>query len=249
MKRIVRSAAMLGMVTLASVATVHAQGAGRASFHVAGGITLPMGDFGDVAKTGWQALGGVSFGLGGLPFAVRVDGIFGQNSIDVSDVDAKVQMFGGFAGAQFNLGGAAATSIKPYILAQIGMVNSKCSGDDCLSDESNSDFAFAGGGGIGFGLGSMSAFVEGTFTSVMSDPNSSNFVTARLASVSAAGCNFARTNKKGRHRFDAGLFYCGLGCCPPRGNGSGGGDIRTGVGIYPGRVDLPGLQGFPACSM
>ena len=178
MNRIVRSAAVLGMVTLASVATAQAQGAGRASFHVAGGITLPMGDFGDVAKTGWQGLGGVSFGLGGLPFAVRVDGFFGQNSFDVSGVDAKVQMFGGMAGGQFNFGSEASPA-KPYILAQVGMVNSKCSGDDCIGDESNTDFAIAGGGGVGFGLGSMAAFVEALFTSVMSDPSSSNFIALR----------------------------------------------------------------------
>jgi hypothetical protein len=179
MKRIVRSAAVLGMVTLASVATVHAQGAGRASFHVAGGITLPMGDFGDAAKTGWQAMGGVTFGLGGLPFALRIDGIFGQNSFDVSGVDAKAQHIGAMAGGQFNIGGDAA-SVKPYILGQVGMVNSKCSGDDCFSDEGSTDFAIAGGGGINFGLGSMSAFVEGLFTSVMSDPSSANFIAARL---------------------------------------------------------------------
>jgi hypothetical protein len=137
-----------------------------------------MGDFGDVAKTGWQGMGGVAFGLGGLPFALRVDGFFGQNSFDVSGVDAKVQMFGGMAGGQFSFGSEASPA-KPYILAQVGMVNSKCSGDDCLSDEGTTDFAIAGGGGIGFGLGSMAAFVEGLFTSVMSDPNSSNFVAIR----------------------------------------------------------------------
>ena len=77
MKRILRSALVLGVVSLAGVGVAQAQGAGRASFHVGGGVVLPTGDFGDVAKTGWQALGGVSFGLGSLPFDIRVDAIYG----------------------------------------------------------------------------------------------------------------------------------------------------------------------------
>ena len=184
MKRIVRSAAVLGMVTLASVATVHAQGAGRASFHVAGGITLPMGDFGDGFDMGWQGLGGVSFGLGGLPFAIRIDGFYGQNSAndDLNTAlgidDGKLKMFGGMAGGQFSFG-SEASPVKPYILAQIGMVNNKFSCDGCNVD-GETDFAFGGGGGIGFGLGSMAAFVEGQFVSVQTEGSASNFIAARF---------------------------------------------------------------------
>ena len=180
MKRIVRSAALLGLVTIASVATAHAQGAGRASFHVAGGVTLPMGDFGDVFGTGWQGLGGVNFGLGGLPFAIRVDGFYGQNSgdEDVTGPDVKVKMFGGMAGGQFNIGSEAST-VKPYILAQVGMVNSKVSFPGGSTD-GETDFALGGGGGVGFGLGSIAAFVEGQFVTVMTEDESSNFIAVRF---------------------------------------------------------------------
>lgn len=180
MNRIVRSAAVLGMVTLASVATVHAQAPGRASFHVAGGITLPMGDFGDAFGTGWQADGGVTFGLGGLPFAVRIDAMYGRNGGDeaVTGPDVSAKYFGGLVGGQFNLG-SAASPVKPYILAQAGMFSSKVSFPGG-STGSETDFAIAGGGGVGFGLGSIAAFVEGLFTSVMADPSSSNFIVARF---------------------------------------------------------------------
>ena len=180
MKRIVRSAAVLGMVTLASVATAHAQAPGRASFHLAGGITLPMGDFGDAFGMGWQADGGVMFGLGGIPFALRVDAMYGRNGgdEDVTGPDVSSKYFGGMAGGQFNLG-SAASPVKPYIVAQAGMFSSKVSAPGFTS-ESETDFAIAGGGGVGFGLGSMAAFVEALFTSVMSDPSSSNFIVARF---------------------------------------------------------------------
>ena len=168
MKRIVKSVVVLGVVSLASVATLRAQAPGRASFHIGGGIVLPVGDFGDSHKTGFQAIGGVSFGLAGLPFSLRVDGMYGQNSVDgVSGV--KTSYFGGMAGAQFNLG-SGPSPLKPYILAQAGMVSSKASGGG-LSSNSESDFALAGGGGLQFNLGSMNAFLEAKYMRVMSDPS------------------------------------------------------------------------------
>lgn len=180
MQRILRSAAVLGIVSLVAAGAANAQGAGRASFHVAGGVTLPMGDFGDSFGTGWQGLGGVTFGLGNLPFMLRVDGFYGQNNgdEDVVGPDVKVKMFGGMAGAQFGFGNAA-SPVKPYILGQVGMVNSKVDVPN-LDLDGNTDFAFGAGGGVGFGLGSLAAFVEGQFVSVMTEDESSNFIAARF---------------------------------------------------------------------
>jgi hypothetical protein len=87
-------------------------------------------------------------------------------------------MFGGMAGGQFSFG-AEGSSVKHYILAQIGMVNNKFSCDGCNVD-GESDFAFGGGGGIGFGLGSVAAFVEGQFISVQTEGSASNFIAARF---------------------------------------------------------------------
>ena len=179
MKRIVRSAAVLGLVTLASVATMQAQAPGRASFHVAGGVTLPMSDFGDVFGTGWQGLAGVSFCLDGIPFALRVDAFYGQNSgdEDVTGPDVKVKMFGGMASGQFNFG-SEVSPVKPYILAQIGMVNSSLD-HPTLDIDSETDLAIGAGGGVGFGLGSMAAFVEGQYVTVRSE-DSADFIAVRF---------------------------------------------------------------------
>jgi opacity protein-like surface antigen len=172
MKRIVKSAVVLGVVSLASFATLNAQAPGRASFHLGGGIVLPTGDFGDGAKTGFQGMGGVSFGLAALPFAIRVDGFYGQNSGDSAVVgpDVKAKFFGGMGGAQFNLG-SGPSPVKPYILGQVGMVNGKVTAPG-FESESNTDFAFAAGAGIQFGLGSMSAFVEGKYLSISTEGGS-----------------------------------------------------------------------------
>ena len=178
--RIMKTAVVLGLVSVASFATANAQGAGRASFHLAGGLTMPMGDFGDGFGTGWQGLGGVSFGLGGLPFMLRVDGFYGQNNGDeaVTGPDVKVKMFGGMAGAQFNFGSDVAP-VKPYILVQVGMVNSKVEIPN-FDTSGETDFAFGGGGGVQFGLGSMNAFVEAQYVSVQTEGSSSNYVPIRV---------------------------------------------------------------------
>jgi hypothetical protein len=184
MKRILRSALVLGVVSLAGVGVAQAQGAGRVSFHVGGGVVLPNGDFGDAFKTGFQALGGVSFGIGALPFDIRVDAIYGQNSAEdalnaaLGVTDAKAKFFGGLAGAQFGFGGAA-SPVHPYLLAQVGVVNSKTTCSGCTSN-SNSDFTFLGGAGLKFGK----FFVEGKYMSIQSDPSSANMI------VVSAGISF-----------------------------------------------------------
>jgi len=181
MRRILKSAVVLGVVSLAGVGALNAQGAGRASFHVAGGVTLPMGDFGDFFGMGWQGLGGVMFGLGNGQIGLRVDGFYGQNGgdEDVVGPDVKAKFFGGMAGAQFNFGQGAASAIKPYVLGQVGMVNSKVSGPGGSTD-GETDLAFGGGAGINFGLGSMGAFVEGMYVSVQTEGSSSNYIAARF---------------------------------------------------------------------
>jgi hypothetical protein len=178
MKRFLQSAVVLGVVSLVGAGVAQAQGAGRASFHLGGGVSLPTGDFGDGAKTGWHALGGVNFGLGALPFVIRVDGFYGQNNGDEAVVgpDVKAKFFGGMAGAQFNFGGAS--PVHPYILGQVGMVNNKFEGPG--GDVSNTDFAFQGGAGIEFGK----FFAEGKYLSIQTDPSSVNLI------VISAGIRF-----------------------------------------------------------
>jgi hypothetical protein len=183
MKRILKSAVVLGVVSLISAGAAQAQGAGRASFHIGGGLSLPNGDFGDAFKTGFQALGGVKFGLGAMPFAIRVDAIYGQNSAEdalntaLGVDDAKAKFFGGLAGAQYGFGPAAA-SVHPYIMAQLGMVNGKTTCSGCNFDGST-DFTFLGGVGIDVGK----FFIEGKYMSIQSD------VSANMIVVSA-GLNF-----------------------------------------------------------
>lgn len=170
MKRILQSAVVLGVISLVGAGSVEAQG-GRASFHVGGGVVLPTGDFGDAAKMGWEGMGGVLFQLGALPFGIRVDGSYGQNSgdEDVVGPDVKAKFFGGMAGAQFGFGSDAAP-VQPYILGMIGMVNAKFEGPG--GDVSNTEFAFQGGAGVDLGK----FFLEGKYRSIQTEGSSTNMI-------------------------------------------------------------------------
>jgi hypothetical protein len=166
MKKLLQSALVLGVVSLAGAGALNAQS--RASFHVGGGVVLPMGDFGDAFKTGFQALGGVNFALGSLPFGIRVDALYGQNKADGFDATAK--FFGGMAGAQFGFG-AAASSVHPYILGQVGVVNGKTTCTGC-PDNSSSDFTFLGGAGLDI----SKFFIEAKYMSIQSDVSANMLV-------------------------------------------------------------------------
>ena len=175
MKRILQSAVVLGVVSLVGAGVAQAQGAGRASFHVAGGLVLPTGDFGDGFKTGFQGLGGVNFGLSGLPFAIRVDGFYGQNNVDEDAVGpcdgCKTKFFGGLVGGQYNIGGGT-SPVHPYILAQVGMTNAKFTASGFSDSETK--FTFGGGAGLMFGMGSAHVFVEGKYLSVQTSGGSTS---------------------------------------------------------------------------
>lgn len=161
MKRKLTVAAALVLVSLAGASTAQAQA--RASFFVGGGAVIPMGDFADNYGTGWNGMGGVQFSLPGLPFGIRVDGMYSQNNLDSETVDGKVKILSGNADAVFAFG-APGAPIKPYVLAGIGMASVKEEIGSAEGDET--EVAFNGGAGINFMLSSLSIFVEARYFNV-----------------------------------------------------------------------------------
>ncbi len=167
MKRMLHAAVALVLVSLVAASAAQAQTA-RASFFLGGGATIPTGDFKDVAKTGWNGVGGVNFMLPGVPFGIRVDGMYSQNS-DKAGSSAKVKIFSGNADAVFAFG-APGSMVKPYILAGLGAANVKVD-DGAGFSESETKLAFNGGAGINFMLSSVTIFVEGRYFNVSTSDN------------------------------------------------------------------------------
>lgn len=159
MKRFLTKVLVAGL-GLALVATpAFAQG----GLMLGGGLTMPQGDFSDATKSGVHAMAAFDFGVLGAPLGVRVDGSYHLNYFDLPgdpDAAANTIAFGGDAVYTFPSVGA-----KPYILGGITWASLKCSGDDCLSTESESATGFNVGGGVRFG----GIFAEAKYVSIGGD--------------------------------------------------------------------------------
>jgi hypothetical protein len=150
-----------------------AQTTGSARFHIAGGVMLPQGSFNDAFKTGWLGDGGLSFGLSGIPFMVRIDGFYSQNIGDQTQTgnDVKQIFIGGLIGGEYVLGHSG---VRPYLVGQIGLANARLKVGPL--DDTETKFTFAGGFGIEFGAGGLRLFAEAKYQQVMTSDESAKMI-------------------------------------------------------------------------
>ena len=163
------SALMLALMAAPAVA----QGANHrhAYIGVGGGLALPVGDFADGFKTGWDfdVLAGVTT-RGGI-WGGRADLMWAQNNLK-----------GGLNGHERLLGlngdvvitpGHRPANWHPYLLAGIGVYNGKESG----TTGSSTKFAFNGGVGVQIHTGHRTdVFVEGRLIWVRTSGGGTNFI-------------------------------------------------------------------------
>ena len=146
---------------------LRAQGA---EFSLGGGVGVPLGDFDDVAKIGWQGTGAVSFVPRNLPLGIQVDGTFSQFG-DESPLDIKSQLIYGTANAVYKFPSSQGSRFRPYLLGGGGVYNLNDTGDDALG-ESTTKFGINAGAGFDFQAGSAGLFIEGRFHDVfVAGPN------------------------------------------------------------------------------
>jgi hypothetical protein len=176
----ISKAALCSLATLAMATLAEGQVNRHTSFHVAGGVTVPVADLADFFRPGFQAMAGVGIRLGSMPVSLRVDAFYGQNGGDESIVgsNVKAEFVGGMAGGQVGIG-SARSAINPFLLGQVGVVHSRASSPGTGS-HGETDFAFGAGGGTDFRLGSHAVFVEGQFVSILTRGESNNYIVARL---------------------------------------------------------------------
>lgn len=133
--------------------------AAQAMIHLGGGVTLPTGDYGDYANTGWLAHGGVAFPVGDAGLAVGAAGYFGVNNHEPPPDGDKTQLYGGLGFANYGFGDPEAVS--PFVFGMAGlMVHSYKSDQFASLEESDTGFAAGGGGGVSIPLGGISGFAE-----------------------------------------------------------------------------------------
>ena len=125
---------------------------------------MPLGDFDDVVKMGWQGTAAVSFRPRSLPVEIHLDGSFSRFS-DESPLDIQSQLIYGTVDAVYRFASSGKSSFRPYLIAGSGIYNSRETGSDALGG-STTKFGVNAGAGVDFAVGGAGLFVEGRFHDV-----------------------------------------------------------------------------------
>lgn len=159
-QRLLVAVAAAGVALFAINQTASAQGV---YVFVGGAGTFPSSDFGDIAKTGWMAFGGVGVNVGPEGLSVGADLFYGQNKRkdEVSLANDKDSPYGAMGYVSY--GFQTAGKITPYVFGGAGVLVDKFSSDQGESD-TQSQFGYEGGVGVDFMVTpKISIFGEGRY--------------------------------------------------------------------------------------
>jgi len=160
MRRILR-AAVVG--TAAILLSTAAQAQSAAWIWAGGGATVPVGDYGDYAKTGWMAVAGVGVPIGGQGLSVGGEVLYGSNKHDDTSGD-KTNLLGALAGLSYRVGDISKPGV--YFMGLAGALNHQYKpGSTSASSDNEWKFAFGGGAGVDIPGGKVSIWVEGRILS------------------------------------------------------------------------------------
>jgi len=172
MKRMLLGVLALGLGSLVGFSNLQSQ---SARFGVGGGVTVPIGDYKDLDKSGWHGLGMILIELPLSPVAIRADGMFGQTT-HKQPFTGKTKLGGGTANAVMRLGPPTPVA-RPYVVVGVGFYNVKTEFTGVgTSSSSESKFAWGVGLGVTFGLAMVHGFVEARFLSVQRSVSALNFI-------------------------------------------------------------------------
>jgi hypothetical protein len=145
-----------------------------------GGATLPLSDFKDAAKTGWNAGVLLNVGVPLVPVSFRVDAQWQQ--LQGKTYDAGKEFFthddfriiDGTANVVYTFGAALPT--KFYLIGGAGVYNVRVKNSDVDLNASSTKFGLNGGVGFKFQLTGFSTFIEARYHNVIhgTDIGSSN---------------------------------------------------------------------------
>lgn len=173
-----RNLAAALLVTALAIAASAAPASAQVELSIAGGPSLPLGDFGDVVGTGFHGQASLRLSLPLLPVSARVDGLFNQFPMEIGDADMRV--LAGSVNAVLSL---PSVGITPYLIGGVGLYNSRLSGGDGTepalpeSDgDSTTDFGANIGAGVSVGLPGLSVFGEARLHNIFGDGGSTRFV-------------------------------------------------------------------------
>jgi hypothetical protein len=157
--------AALAGVAIAS-APLAAQ-SGRPTFGVAAGATFPIGDFGDLYKSGYSIGAHLGVRPATSPLGFRLEGTFNQHDYKPTNLgNVQLNVLGLIANVLAGAAGAA-DAVRPYAIGGVGVYNlrSKLAGETASSTK----FGVNGGAGIDLPLSGIGVFLEARYHHVFSD--------------------------------------------------------------------------------
>ena len=156
-------------------------------FSLGGGVTVPVGTFGDVASTGWHGGAALGFQPADFPIGFQVDGMYHRFGFEAAGVDADWQMIQGTANAVFMFNRSEESKFHPYLIGGVGAYNVKAVGNDAEGiDSDETDFGVNAGLGFDFDLGNLAAFIEGRYNAIFGgtvDPTTLDDATASFVPI------------------------------------------------------------------
>jgi hypothetical protein len=151
MRKLILLGATLGLLSAASSAS--AQGSGSWIGSLGGGVSLPVGNFGDAAKTGWHGAATIGYKPADSKLEWLVDASY-HHLVSKSFADAHDNLFIAMGRANYWAGN------KFYVIGGAGMMRDEFSSTTLGVTTKGSTSAFALTGGLGLSL-AKSIFLEG----------------------------------------------------------------------------------------
>jgi opacity protein-like surface antigen len=176
MKRSVFGVAMaLALVATAANAQSAASAVKPVSFGIAGGMSMPTGDFGTGFKSGYNVSGLFQFQQPTWPVALRVEAQY-QNFGAKEGIDATAKTIGGLANLVYAF--PTKSAVRPYLTGGVGYFHLTMD----FEGESASDnkFGYDFGAGLDFQLSGMNTFIEANWQSVRAEGSSLNQIPIRV---------------------------------------------------------------------
>jgi opacity protein-like surface antigen len=173
MRKFLASATILAAIA-AAAPVAQAQSQSAISYGVSGGLTLPIGNFGDFQGSGLNVQGHALYKPGSSALSFRGDlGVWttsGQNST-FRGVPLKTEgtrFITVNANAIYNFEGAKDATFVPYVIGGAGLYNG--------NRQFGTNFGINAGGGVTFKLASFDAFAEARLHNVFGDGGSSRLI-------------------------------------------------------------------------
>lgn len=172
MRGLGKGAAVLALGMLLSAPAARAQ----VVFSLGGGATVPLSDYADVAKTGYNGLLAISFSPASSPVGFQVDGMYQRLKFDDDAFDRSSQILQGTANLVYRFSVSPETTFRPYLIGGGGIYNFKTVGGDDVSlpgeGDTSTDFGINAGAGFDIKAGGIGLFAEGRFHNVFGDGTS-----------------------------------------------------------------------------